>query len=413
MDIIENLGEVRQIRSRQMLHEQTRSDGFPGAGEPQQVIQKARRSMGIDDPGLKTSPKIMAWILRRMNLHDFMPSNRIMAEFLENAVTRPMDLGPLVEAVSESLAGRHPAIVDFVRAGNDRNFFHPSEHVTTALHVAYVLEGMTVGMANDVQFTAELEQHFKRAYGLKGIYSDNLFVAFFRTWQLTSDVFCALKFCSISSVARYRIQTTLNRGNLAGEQIKELRRKGTIGFVDAISMRAHLRESSRKTFVCCRLNIEEALVKDLTEGRRDNALAAYALERDLFFRAPDYLFEDQAVLPEHCHDEVHRRFLLKNQNNIHDVSGITEAWVQLYQSWNLAFVLGSLDDLPFVLPKLLIPSLLDIEAKNYLYTRGLSLWLVVHSFLFRRIEGVAQVQGPDGKEDMARIWGRINREYIS
>jgi hypothetical protein len=65
-------------------------------------------------------------------------------------------------------------------------------------------------------------------------------------------------------------------------------------------------------------------------------------------------------------------------------------WVALYQSWNLAFLMANLDNLDLLVPKLLIPTVVDAEPDDYLFRRGIVLWYVANIALLGlvRDEGV-------------------------
>ena len=61
---------------------------------------------------------------------------------------------------------------------------------------------------------------------------------------------------------------------------------------------------------------------------------------------------------------------------------LPDGWVPLYQSWNLVFLMANLDNLDLLLPKLLIPTVLDAEPEDYLFRRGVVLWYVANMTLF-------------------------------
>ena len=77
----------------------------------------------------------------------------------------------------------------------------------------------------------------------------------------------------------------------------------------------------------------------------------------------------------------------------------------------MAFILGELDNLHYLFPKLLIPSVLCSKSENFLGTRIISLWISINSALLLHFHPVDKVTGPRHRREMAAAWGEINRRY--
>jgi hypothetical protein len=114
-------------------------------------------------------------------------------------------------------------------------------------------------------------------------------------------------------------------------------------------------------------------------------------------------------LPTTLDDPFYRS--LVDPTNAFPTIAFSQPWVSLYTSWNLAFVLGDLDDLHMLVPKLLIPSVLSATPANYMSTRTLALWLAGNSFIFRRLDGVEASPQPANHADMTRVLGEINAPH--
>lgn len=76
----------------------------------------------------------------------------------------------------------------------------------------------------------------------------------------------------------------------------------------------------------------------------------------------------------------------------------------------MAFVLGNLENLDLIFPKLLIPSIIDAKNSNFLGIRFISLWLTINFAIFRKYEK-KEIIGPSDKIEMAKAWGNINKKY--
>ena len=66
-------------------------------------------------------------------------------------------------------------------------------------------------------------------------------------------------------------------------------------------------------------------------------------------------------------------------------------WVSLYETWNMAFILGELNNLHYLFPKLLIPSVLNAKSENFLGARIIALWLSINNTLFLNFNNVEKI----------------------
>jgi hypothetical protein len=77
----------------------------------------------------------------------------------------------------------------------------------------------------------------------------------------------------------------------------------------------------------------------------------------------------------------------------------------------MAFILGELNNLHYLFPKLLIPSVLCSSSENFLGARIVSLWISINSALLLNFNRVDKLTAPDHRREMAAAWGEINRRY--
>jgi hypothetical protein len=76
----------------------------------------------------------------------------------------------------------------------------------------------------------------------------------------------------------------------------------------------------------------------------------------------------------------------------------------------MAFVLGNLKNVDIILPKLLIPSIINAKSDNFMGARIISLWMTINHDIFRHYDK-KEFLGPTNKTEMAIAWSRINKNY--
>lgn len=86
-------------------------------------------------------------------------------------------------------------------------------------------------------------------------------------------------------------------------------------------------------------------------------------------------------------------------------------WTNLYHSWNLAFVLGSMDHQKYFVAKLAIPTVLNSAPKYYLMTRTMALWVTSNIVLGHMIKGRKGVR-IFGKK-LIKDFGAINLAFAT
>ncbi|CZI84353.1 Uncharacterised protein [Legionella pneumophila] len=89
--------------------------------------------------------------------------------------------------------------------------------------------------------------------------------------------------------------------------------------------------------------------------------------------------------------------------------------MNLYNSWNLLFVIGNIDSV-FVPLKLLMPSVFSAEPSNYKETRVLTLFLVANLFLNQQTLNNPLFSNNFSFRNGAAImkkWGEINKNHAS
>jgi hypothetical protein len=84
--------------------------------------------------------------------------------------------------------------------------------------------------------------------------------------------------------------------------------------------------------------------------------------------------------------------------------------VSLYETWNLAFITGTVNYLQIYYPKLLIPAVIAADPLSYLSNRATSLWMSLNFRQFAAFSRKPDLLIP-GKSELAKLWGEINLRY--
>lgn len=175
------------------------------------------------------------------------------------------------------------------------------------------------------------------------------------------------------------------------------------------------------------INIIEANWEDATNeaskkiGGIANAMAGFGLialmeERQYLtgFEATD------KILPQNCDTNSDEYALLPGLKINSDTKkmskfGIDKEWRDLYNSWNLRFVLANIDTV-FVPLKLLVPSVFSAQPDNYKEARTVSLFLVANLFINEKTHHNSIFQCNfklDNVDAILTQWGMINHHYAS
>lgn len=99
-------------------------------------------------------------------------------------------------------------------------------------------------------------------------------------------------------------------------------------------------------------------------------------------------------------------------NLIRTKKGMPQEWANLYEAWNISFVIRCFpENLHLFLPKLLIPDTLACPAEEYTATRLISLWLTLNFFESMIAKGVKTTFKGRNYEFFIDIFGKNNLEY--
>ncbi|MCU0663166.1 MAG: hypothetical protein MUC50_12680 [Myxococcota bacterium] len=149
------------------------------------------------------------------------------------------------------------------------------------------------------------------------------------------------------------------------------------------------------------INVMEAVAVDLSEGAPDNAYAGTILAK---YPPGKSVYNPRTGEGPTTFSEDGKGILLN--------MALPGQWADLYTVWNLGFVTSY--EHPYILAKLLIPSVNDYEHEpaEYIYNRGMALFVHIHFELMRRIDftssGGQEINWP--MESIRHFWGKVNRD---
>lgn len=373
------------------------------------VIEQSMAALGLD-MNMETDPAIVKSLLREMRLDDFQTDFAPMKKFFADALAKPQGLQPMFKSIIDGICNKHPAIVEFAELALKKKWFSPSPHILRAAHVTYILEAMTAAMCNNHHFFLAAQDHIKSKEKMCGIDSRHIVQAFIRGFGICHSVFETIKALSVdAAMILFRTRHGLSDSQLDREILSILQDKEGLNFVESKLLSRTAKNDLEHILKWIRINIYEAGITEYEKGFEDNAFCAQELNEDIQKNSPDTLFLNTKVVPENSMNAFYQS--LTNNHNLFPTFRFSKEWMSLYITWNMAFVLGDLDNVDLMMPKLLIPSVINAQNEHFLGTRAVSLWLSINSFLFRSIDSSALVTGPDNKKEMASAWGKINEKY--
>ncbi|VAX10938.1 hypothetical protein MNBD_GAMMA26-1771 [hydrothermal vent metagenome] len=380
--------------------------------QAQLIIDNSMAAFGLSK-NMETDPKAIKNIIDSMKFDDFNTTFAPMDDFLKEIITKPRTLQPMFEDIETGIITKHPAILDFLALAIQKEWLHESEHIQRAVHTTFVLEAVTAAMSNNHQFFVEVQEHYRNKQRIHGLDTMHILKTFLRSFFISHDLFNIAKAFSLDPLMVYlRVQRGLINACITKNDLNELYKNGEINYIERKLLSTACKDGSKHINKLVGINIYEAGIKDYADGFKTNAMVAHELSEDIKRHPPVATFKNKNILPENS-SNVFYDSITETQNLFPNVT-YTQEWASLYTTWNMAFVLGNINNLDIIFPKLLIPSIINAESDNFLGTRVISLWLSINHALFRSYEKDSKdTVGPNNKEEMATAWAEINKKYAS
>jgi hypothetical protein len=379
--------------------------------DSERVIDEAMAALGLS-LDMTTDVSIVREIVDEMKLDDFQTSYPPMREFLDRIVAEPLDLGAMLAQVRWGLGANAPAVVEFLREALSKRWLSGSSHVDKSVHVAYILEAITAAMCNSPVFFDEYVEHVHSKETDIGIDHEHVFKSFLKMLPASLNFFGTAKAVSIDmAMVYFRVGRYLGGAAVNRESVDGLHAAGRISLLEN---KLVLPLCSKGHCVCndwLRINIYEAGITEYKNGFPVNAMSAHVLAEHVLAHCHRESFQLRHVEPQGLTGTGDFYSSLAGDDNYFPVVDLSEDWKSLYLTWNMAFILGELDNLHYLFPKLLIPSVLCSNSEHFLGTRVVSLWVSINSALLLNFHPVEKVTGPAHRREMTAAWGEINRRY--
>lgn len=368
--------------------------------EAEEIISKSLSALGLSED-METNPLIMKEVIKEMKLDDFEGTVNIFN--LKEIQSEPKEFNPLFVDIKKALINSHPAIIEFLELALKKKWFKKSDSITKSAHILFVLEHLTSSICNDDLFFDKIHTHIKlkeREYGLD---LSSPIKALFNLYHLSHTFFGSVKALTVDPMMIH-INPKYRDFKLSKDELKTCYKNHRLNYFEYKLLK---RKNKIKSFLDLgKINIYEAGITDYNKGFNANALCAEALSEELNNLDIDIKYKKMLIAPANSKNPFYKQF---SENYSIDFP-VSQKWQSLYVSWNLAFVLGHLDNLDILFPKLLLPSVLGVKSNQFIETRVVSLWLSIIFYIFR-LEENKTLSGPQNRIEMAVEFGKINKKY--
>ena len=374
-----------------------------------EILDDSMNAMGIK-PNMVTDVDTLKEILSEMGLDDFKTTYLPMTNFFEESNARPQALKPMIDNIRQGIISKHPAIVEFLKKGLNEGWLKESPDIVKSVHVTFVLEAITAAMCNSNLFFIEIVEHVRAKERALGIDSDHLLKTIWNTWPAAIHFFATAKALSLDpAMAYFRLSREFGGGTVSKEAVEKLYNQGGMSYLEYKLLMPVCAKNKCISSDWLRINIYEAGITEYKNNFKSNAISAHALSEETNKHCHQQIFKNAHVFPEGDVSDFYAS--LDSTDNYFPTFSFHGDWVSLYETWNMAFILGELNNLHYLFPKLIIPSVINAKAENFLGARIIALWLSINTTLFLNFRGAEAVTGPSNRNEMAQAWGEINRKY--
>lgn len=324
------------------------------ASDQKNCVDQAIIDFGIDI-NMYSDPSIVKDILDNdMKLASVSGVTHLLGAILTN----PQPLKPIIMSMRNGIIEKHPGVVEVLCQAHQQKLL-PKVDATRILNHIFIFDEIVMGMARDHHLMLAIHQAFLDKRSSFGIGEGKLETAM-GIYETGGGLFGAAKAVTMDGVLK---------------MYGDIRSRGYI-----------LEEEATARSNGLMLNIFEAYITDKVHLNWKNSKAGLAL---------------MTVRPA----EVRVSGPHSGMQYVY-----SEQWTALYHLWNLIFILGNLDNLHLLLPKLIIPAVANAESNDYLFMRSLALWTSLNFSLFAKLEQKENVNFANVKE-IAKIGGRISFNY--
>tara|TARA_Y100000310_G_scaffold326513_2_gene391492 strand:- start:621 stop:1868 length:1248 start_codon:yes stop_codon:yes gene_type:complete len=368
--------------------------------EAEEIISKSLSVLGLSE-NIKTNPLIMKEVINEMKLDDFESTANIFD--LQEIQTKEKEFRPLFVDIKKALINNNPAIIEFLELALKKGWLKKSENIVKSAHILYIFEFLTSAICNNDVFFDEIHTHIKLKEKEYGLDLSNAIKALFNLYHLSHTFFGSVKALTVDPMMIH-INPRFRDFKLSKKELKTCYKNHRLNYFEYKLLK---RKNKIKSFLeLGKINIYEAGITDYNKGFKSNALCAEALSEELNNLNTNIKYRTMLIAPANSKNTFYKQL---SENYSIDFP-VSQNWQSLYVSWNLVFVLGHLDNLDILFPKLLIPSVLGVKSNQFIEARVVSLWLSIIFYIFR-LEENKTLSGPKDRFVMAQEFGEINKKY--
>ncbi len=376
-----------------------------------------------------SSPKLVKELLIALNLHTLMTKNKEYNDFILKASTEEIDLSKLLNYLKINILNNQPicTLLAYIQENDlvsDAELNEIAATLQLQINLLCVFEAITITMANGKEFAQDVYDHLNRRNS--SFFSGNPLAEFFFGVPYNTSLFERLKLISIKpgmlnilfhKVMGERVETVTDANTF-------ITNKHLSGW-NADIIPAELNVPAKGTAPAMGVNILEAAWEDSTGHAKDtggieNAMAGIGLimimeeqQYTSHFRLVSHIIPEGISLNETCAYELLPDLKIESTRKKIAQFGITSQWRDLYNSWNLFFVISNIDSI-FMPIKLLLPTVFSAEPPNYKEVRLLSLFLFANLLLNENTRNnpfFAKNYSLKNAGIILKKWGEINKEY--
>ncbi|BCA96199.1 hypothetical protein TUM19329_25600 [Legionella antarctica] len=376
-----------------------------------------------------SNPKLVKDLLVTLNLHSLATKNREYADFILKASTEEINLSALLNHLKICILNNHPlcSLLAFIQENDlvsDYELANIADTLQLQVNLIGIFEAITITMANGKEFAQDVYDHLNRFSS--SFFPANPVAEFFFGVPYTASLFERLKLMSIKPG-----MLNILFHKLMGEKVETvadanafITDKNLSGW-NADIHPAELEAPAKGTAPGMGVNILEATWEDSTghakdKGGIENAMAGIGLimimESQQFassFRLVSHILPQGVDLQETSAYELLPDLKIESTRKKIAQFGIDSQWRDLYNSWNLFFVISNIDSI-FMPIKLLLPTVFSADPQNYKEVRLLTLFLFANLLLSESTRSnpvFAKNYFIKNAAIILKKWGEINKEY--
>ncbi|VEB36056.1 putative symporter [Legionella sainthelensi] len=375
-----------------------------------------------------SEPALVQRILSELHLNELKTNNEEYIDFINKISTEPMQLTPLINYLNEKLVENAPirqlfAFIEKNGLISNEELEQAAKTIQLQITILSILEAIIVTMTNGEQFAQDVYQHLSKRSGSP--YPGNPVVDFL--WAPSNaSLFERIKFSSIKpGMLNILFHRSMKEKLESQSDIEQFISKMGLWWWYA-DIRVASDNELAGTTPAMALNIMEAAWEDSTGDvkhicGKDNAEAGALLIKLM----EEYKYSTSNTIKNRILPES--TVLMDDSKSYSILPGLTVSetpkkvmefnidakWRDLYNSWNLLFVITNIDKI-FMPIKLLLPTVLAAEPQNYKEVRVISLFTIGSIFLQENT-----TMNPffsdnyhfKNAEIILKKWGKINKDY--